>query len=152
MNETKTENKAFLAYFDANYSRCYNYVLGYISDGKIVEDIIFKSMSEVWRAYLVDNKSLEDYNFLLDVLDSNITSSLMNLQPAAVKNIRLYKRGNDVLVSRLDVSVLPEIRRKCFLMNRVDGKTSRQIAVKLKISPRTVEKHIELAIKQLKNL
>ena len=45
---------------------------------------------------------------------------------------------------------LPPQARKIFLMNRFDRKTAVTIAAELGLSPRTVEKHLEIALKNLK--
>lgn len=47
------------------------------------------------------------------------------------------------------LNCLPPTRKKVFVLNRVHGYSYKEIAEKLSISPRTVEKHISLAIKQL---
>lgn len=47
------------------------------------------------------------------------------------------------------LSVLPPTRKKVFVLNRLQGYTYKEIAEQLSISPRTVEKHISLAMKQL---
>ncbi|MFW0714584.1 RNA polymerase sigma factor [Pedobacter sp. N23S346] len=44
---------------------------------------------------------------------------------------------------------LPPTRKQVFVLNRLHGYSYKEIAEKLSISPRTVEKHISLAIKQL---
>lgn len=50
------------------------------------------------------------------------------------------------------LNILPPVRKQVFVLNRVEGFSNREIAHKLEISIRTVEKHISLAIKQLKLL
>jgi len=47
------------------------------------------------------------------------------------------------------LNCLPPTRKQVFVLNRVHGYSYKEIAEKLSISPRTVEKHISLAIKQL---
>ncbi|PTS94109.1 hypothetical protein DBR11_24075 [Pedobacter sp. HMWF019] len=49
----------------------------------------------------------------------------------------------------LALSVLPPTRKKVFLLSRLHGYSYKEISEQLSISPRTVEKHISLAIKQL---
>jgi RNA polymerase sigma factor (sigma-70 family) len=50
------------------------------------------------------------------------------------------------------INSLPPMRKQVFLLNRNEGFTAKEIAVKLAISPRTVEKHMSLALRQLKSL
>lgn len=44
---------------------------------------------------------------------------------------------------------LPPTRKKVFVLYRLQGYSYKEIAAQLSISPRTVEKHLSLAIKQL---
>ncbi|TCC94731.1 RNA polymerase sigma factor [Pedobacter hiemivivus] len=47
------------------------------------------------------------------------------------------------------LSLLPPTRKKVFILNRLQGYSYKEISEQLSISPRTVEKHISLATKQL---
>ena len=47
---------------------------------------------------------------------------------------------------------LPPIRKKVFVLNRIQGLSYKEIGQELSISDRTVEKHISLALKQLRKL
>ncbi|WP_146610902.1 RNA polymerase sigma factor [Pedobacter cryoconitis] len=49
----------------------------------------------------------------------------------------------------LVLNVLPPTRKKVFVLNRLQGYSYKEISEQLSISPRTVEKHISLAMKQL---
>lgn len=59
--------------------------------------------------------------------------------------------GED-LKKYIDESIekLPPRQRQAFIMYKLEGMTYAEIATELQISPRTVEKHVELAIKALK--
>ena len=48
------------------------------------------------------------------------------------------------------IALLPPQRQKIFIMNRFEDKTAVQIAEELGLSPRTVQKHLELALKTLR--
>ena len=47
------------------------------------------------------------------------------------------------------LSCLPPTRKQVYVLNRLHGYSYKEIAEQLSISPRTVEKHISLAVKQL---
>lgn len=47
---------------------------------------------------------------------------------------------------------LPAVRKKVFVLNRLHGFSYKEIAAELNISDRTVEKHISLALKQLRRI
>lgn len=50
------------------------------------------------------------------------------------------------------LNILPPVRKQVFLLSRLEGFSNKEIAEKFEVSIRTVEKHISLAIKQLKAL
>lgn len=49
------------------------------------------------------------------------------------------------------VNNMPPVRRKVFVMSRFERKTNREIAQALQISEKTVEVHITLALRELRN-
>lgn len=49
------------------------------------------------------------------------------------------------------VNNMPPVRRKVFVMSRFEHKTNREIAQALQISEKTVEVHITLALRELRN-
>ena len=63
-----------------------------------------------------------------------------------------HKLLYDELQEQINIVIgqLPERSREIFLMSRFDHKTAATIASELGLSPRTVEKHIEVALKSLK--
>ena len=59
-----------------------------------------------------------------------------------------YHQTNDILLRQ--VSQFPEKRRTVFEMSRYLNMSNRDIAERLNISERTVEKHIQLALRDLR--
>ena len=60
-------------------------------------------------------------------------------------------RETEMRMSR-SVALLPEKRRKIFIMSRVEGLSNAEIAARLNISPKTVENQITLALRQLRTI
>jgi RNA polymerase sigma-70 factor (ECF subfamily) len=54
-------------------------------------------------------------------------------------------------IIKAHIDALPPQRRMVFMMSRYDHMSNMEIAVKLNLSVRTVEKHIELALKDLRH-
>lgn len=76
------------------------------------------------------NRSEEEVNELDDEIDYNET------------NRKLYRA----------LTQLPEMRRKVFELSRLEGMSYKDIAERLSISVKTVEKHISKALQQLRPL
>lgn len=64
---------------------------------------------------------------------------------------KLYEKELMVLIY-LTVENMPEQRRKIFRMNKDKGMTASEIAETLGLSVRTVERHIYLAMKDIRNI
>jgi RNA polymerase sigma-70 factor (ECF subfamily) len=54
-------------------------------------------------------------------------------------------------IIRTNIDALPPQRKAIFMMSRYEHMSNIEIAVKLNLSVRTVEKHIELALKDLRH-
>ena len=62
---------------------------------------------------------------------------------------QLYAKELQLLI-KLTLDNMPEQRRKVFQMSRQKGMTNKEIADNLQLSIRTVERHIYLALQELK--
>lgn len=51
-----------------------------------------------------------------------------------------------------EIEKMPPQRHQVFVMSRFQGKSTKQIALELNISPRTVEKHLSAALKTLRKI
>lgn len=142
------ENRLFLDFFDRNYARCYSYVCLSVADEQAVKSIISEAMKSLWNEHLLQGTSVNDLGRLVQLLDIKTRLHLLSRTDGEVKG---YKSSSDTSsFTQAQIDSLPRKRREIFLLSRVEGLTSAQIASELSISPRTVEKHIELALKQLK--
>lgn len=63
----------------------------------------------------------------------------------------LYAREIELLI-KLTVNRMPEQRRKVFIMSRQQQMSNNEIAEKLNLSTRTVERHLYLALSELKKI
>ena len=64
---------------------------------------------------------------------------------------QLYAKELQLLI-KLTLDNMPEQRRKVFQMSRQKGMTNKEIADNLQLSIRTVERHIYLALQELKKI
>lgn len=78
-------------------------------------------------------------------LPEELRESLPDAQPGELSD------GDALSVIRTVLDRLPEKRAQVLKMSKLDEMSSRDIAERMGISPRTVEKHLELAMKELRN-
>lgn len=144
--------------------RAYTYRL--IHDHNQAEDILQNVFMKLWmnRLSLDENTSIVAYLFVLtrnEILnyfryirshplanDSDTTVPAMAEE--TVDNEFHYNDLYALLLKIIDTK-LPERRREIFKMNRFEHLAPAEIARNLGLSTRTVEKHIELALRTIRN-
>lgn len=140
---------------DKNYDRCYNFVFGLINNSEVTEEIIRNALMKLWstRRLLDLNQTvshcLEELfrREVYDYLQAHCGTEQIKVQ----SRIQINKNGRKVEAGLFDVlNTLPAKRRQIFILSRQRQMTSAEIAKELNLSVRTVEKHIELAMKQLR--
>ena len=144
------------------------FAYGITRDEEAAKDIAQNAFLKLWltRDRIDESRSLKSYLF---TIAKNETLNYLKK-----KKLRSPAPGADVLpdtneymdnATHADSQVLraeiqsnltetiagmPEQRRKVFMMHRLDNLTSKEISAELGISERTVEKHIELALKDIR--
>jgi RNA polymerase sigma-70 factor (ECF subfamily) len=154
----------FEALFRENFRPLTVYAMQFVREKAIAEDIVqelFVSLFEKKETLKVNsfNKSYlykAVYNRCLNhnrdqklrrKMNPAIQESLMKL-PEDPHQLAMFIEFQDRFLQVLDE--LPQKRRQVFEMSRMEGKSSGEIADSLKLSKRTVEKHIQLALKQFR--
>ncbi|MFI3280374.1 MAG: RNA polymerase sigma-70 factor [Rikenellaceae bacterium] len=134
-----------------------------VNDDSAAEDIMQNVFLKVWehRQTLDCNGSIKAYLFVLtkrEVLNVWRRKRRTEISLQDVKDLlscdsgveqRLEREQTLATVNRV-VAEMPMQRKLIFTLSRYDNCTNREIAERLNISVRTVEKHLELAIKFLK--
>ena len=131
-----------------------------LSDFEMAQDVAQDIFLKVWlnRDGLSEEKSIKS---LVYTMARN--AAINNLKQTGAKKVgdiedyvitsseTTDKVEADSLQSYLlfRIAQMPEKRRKIFMMSRYDCMKNKDIATQLGISVRTVEKHIELALKDL---
>lgn len=151
--------------FELYYPKVRSYMDSFALDADTVKDIAQNVFMKVWlnRNSLKSRSggNLEGYIFTiaknevlnwfrsrktLSCLDDGIALSLTeDMRYPEVIDAKVSLKAIDMIVSQM-----PEIRKKVFVMSRVRNMSNEDISESLNISKRTVEKHISLAIKQIK--
>lgn len=111
-----------------------------------------------WESYLFSMLKNHIYNILshrsvelhyLEDEAEKIRLSSLNIEEDTAD--KLYAKEISLLL-KMAVEQMPEQRRKVFLLSRYKGLTNREIADKLQLSVRTVERHLYLALQDLKKI
>ena len=141
-----------------------NFTRGLVKNPVVAEDIAQNSFMKLWlnRFSLQPDLSIKNYlcvlsrnesiNYLRSGQARNVTLGAQqepHLQAQTAEDWINYAETNTIL--RNNIEALPPQRRAVFMMSRYEHMSNVEIAVKLNLSVRTVEKHIELALKDLRH-
>ena len=147
------------------YRALCTHAVRFVYSKEIAEDIVsevfynfwntqaYRSVSASYRAYLFRSVRNRSYNYLSNDLRKSdpLTDAQQKETPEHDSPERLMQM--DELLKTIDalISALPPQCQKVFLMNRFEGRRSKEIAEELNLSPRTVETHIFKALSVLKS-
>lgn len=156
--------KAFDALFVTYYPKALQFVMHFCHDRQEAENIVQDFFMNLWikRSTLDDISNLDNYiyvsvrNAAIRYVKQSIMfadSNSANVIPANGESadVRLCYEELYGYVMR-EIQSMPEQRRRIFLMSRADGLSNDDIAQRLGISKRTVEKHISLAIATMRKM
>lgn len=104
------------------YSMTRNHILNIVRHKAVADD--FKKNTEQWLKYCDSEDAVHDSVYANEI----------------------------ALLTMMTVKAMPEQRRKVFVMSREEGLSNAEIAQKTGLSQRTVERHIYLALKELKDI
>lgn len=158
------DTEAYRMLFRLYYPSVLAFITGFVKDKAIGEDLAQDVFMKVWiyRHSLDETKSIRNYLFLV---------SRRHICNWYKKEVALQQMVSDVSDEELEkmaamsgeneaeelrhiadkvIAEMPEKRRLVFILSRGEGLKPDEIAKRLGISPRTVGKHIELALKTLR--
>ena len=150
--------------FRKYYGTVYCFVRNMLKDRSVAEDIAQNIFMRIWlnRASLHPAKPIKHLLFVmakneaLDVLKSKYSKSA--LLSTDVHDKELENGDADKRVMMLEtasgikdiIAKLPPQRRTVFVLSRYNNLSNKEIAGRLGLSVRTVEKHLELALRELR--
>lgn len=110
---------------------------------------------ETWDSYIYTMARYQIYNFLKHKsVELTYQEKLIQEDaPSFEFDIydKLYAKELQLLI-KLTLDTMPDQRRKVFVMSREQGMSNQEIADNLQLSIRTVERHIYLALQELKKI
>jgi len=159
--EGQFDYDAFKALFDAYFAQVKNFVYYKTSSVEIAEDITQEAFVKVWEnRHKVNPQTAKSY---LYTIAGNLSINHLKKQTVVYKflNSKINTTENETPLFILEekefderlqkaLSSLPEKQRVVFLMNRIDDLKYTEIAERLAISVKAVEKRMSNALKTLK--
>ncbi len=154
------DEKAFGAFFDQFYISLCKYAYGYVQDYEQSEEIVQGAFVKLWeeRSRIDPLQSIKSYAFR--IVGNQSLNYLKHLKVRSKYQQYVMDTGMDSfgLPSEFDVfdkvneavSELPVQCRKVFELSRFDGLTHKEIAQELGCSQKTVEGHMNKALKRLR--
>ena len=156
------DNEAFKTLFNIFFPKVKVFLVKFLKDDKAAEDIAQDIFVRIWsmRQALPEIKSFNTYlyrmtrNAALNYLrDKKVTLEISEISVQDDKDVEQeYYRKEKELLIRLVVDQMPPQRRKVFTMSRYMGMTNDQIAKSLNISKHTVENHLSMSLKELRDV
>lgn len=159
-NIRQGNHKSFEIVFKLWHKKIYSYFLKKTASDDLAEELTQMAFVKLWR---FKHTLSEDFPLDVQLFKIAKTTLLDHFKKLAndERNLILYSAEIEGRVEEQSLqfdakkqletvlSCLPPTRKQVFVLNRLQGYSYKEIAEKLSISPRTVEKHISLALKQL---
>ena len=154
------DDQAFEPVFYHYQPRLYRYAFKYLHHRNHAEDITTDILVSLWQKRDTITSAATFENYLFTIARNSLVSAwrkridiLLSLDhadqsPAAGMDTPIYKELEATY--RRSLSLLPEQRRKIFLLHREANLTYQEIAEQLAISPKTVENQISATLKHLR--
>ncbi|WP_186758735.1 RNA polymerase sigma-70 factor [Echinicola salinicaeni] len=156
-----------LSAFNALYYRYASRVLGFaqtfIFEKEEAEEAVQEVFVKIWEKRSSLNSELSFKSYLFTAVKNQVYNKLRNAQNkvrmddlewsslAADVKIQEELEYRELEQSTFDlIDQLPEIQKIAFKMNKLEGRSHKEIASILDISVRTVEHHVYLATKYIK--
>jgi RNA polymerase sigma-70 factor (family 1) len=165
MEKTDLVRTGCLATFELVYyqyhPKLYAFVLGKTASSYIAEEVVQLAFIKLWN-----NRETLSNDHPLDVQLFRIarTTLIDELRKDMVRNNHINNIQQDLTSSYTEqieeretlrqidqaIEALPPMRKMVFKLSRINHLTNAEIAQMLSISPKTVENHINLALKELR--
>jgi len=143
----------FRKVFDRYYPRMLAFLRSFLQSDDDAEDVAQNVFVKLWmkRDVLLDREYLDIYLFRMKVRKRHVGLEDIDLPDELDPGQEFDSR------KRLDtifkaVSEMPEKRREVFILSRLHGMSHKEIAEKLNVSAKTVENHINFALRELRKI
>lgn len=156
------DRDAFRVIFDKYYPKVLSFLRSFLQSYDDAEDVAQSVFVRLWivRHTLVDVKRISAFLFRMTTnmainwsksRKTHIDLAFGDLpyQPMTEENLDADLRFARIMCA---VNRMPDRRRKVFMLSRVEGLSNSEIAERMNISKKTVENHMNLALKELRKI
>ncbi len=162
-NLQKDDKRSFDELFERYYDQCYMYVSALVKDVDATEDIIQNVFMKIWmgRMRLSASRPFKNYLFVAIRNESFTYLQKKGNQPKEALSAELHDTTQDVIENLVTREIemiisavikrMPPQRQEVFVRSRMKGETVAEIAAGMGLSPRTVERHLYLALKDVRS-
>lgn len=162
----KGSEKAFTVLYEMYWGRVYHFSRIYLSSKSEIEEVVQEVFVKVWetRQFLQEDDSFQGFLFIItrNLIFNRFRRSFnenaykLTVLSSAIKHYDIESEINtadlESFLKRM-INELPPRQQEVFNLSRNEHLTYKEIAVKLGISEKTVERHINEALRFLrKNL
>ena len=162
------DREAFKCVFDKYMDRLYFYALGVVKEKEVAEDIVQDVFMALWinrdkidfeepiKPYLYRATYNRSINYLNSVSVQRRVDHADMLDELIDREILSYNQHDNLLLKEIEeeitsfVGTLPEQRKRVFLLSREENLKNKEIALRLNISEKAVEKHITKALSDIR--
>jgi RNA polymerase sigma-70 factor (ECF subfamily) len=156
------DTDAFRNLFLAYCPKVKLFITQLVKSEAVAEDLSQDIFERIWlnREYLTNLKSFNAYvyrmakNVAINYLEHQLTVQKYNhaYKPAPESSLEEEIEARELeLIIQLAIEGMPEQRRTVFEMSRMKQLKNNEIADLLRISKKTVENHLNLALRQIRN-
>ena len=151
--------------FNYYYPRLLNFSIKFLKIEDGIDDIIQEVFVKIWqnRKKINSQSTFNSYiftitrNLLLNELRSRLNNEKTRDEIRSLSMAQEYSSTDEIeyrdVKEKVDqlINNLPERQKEIFILSRTEGLSHKEIAEKLGINTKTVEYHITLAVKYLKD-
>lgn len=161
----KGDLEAFDMLYDAYAGRLYAFSLKYLKAAEESEELVQTVFMKVWESHKRLNADLSFKSFLFTIAYNEICRLFRRksyLKKYLGETIAEGKQADNSLQESAEfqsllseinniIAGLPEGQRKAFVMCKLDGMSSREVAEGLGLSPGTIDNYVSATLKLIRN-
>lgn len=159
------DTKSFDELFEKYYDRYFSFACALLHDENAAEDVLQNVFLKIWigRDRLDETRNLESYllvsvrNEIFDHLrlkynQTSVYDDVSEKEDMSADIEAGIALSETSLIMNQMISQMPPQRQRVFMMSRYENMSSMEIADRLGLSVRTVDNHIYLALRDLKQI